>query len=96
MKQKHFNSLVENLLEPKNLTTRKNPYHHNDHIIDNFIKLVPRGQPKLCSDCDLEVANRVVHYIVYAIGSKNQHWKKCCQNCGEKFVVKHPFDNDAE
>ena len=94
MKQKYFNSLVENLLEPKNAGTKKNPYHHERHIADDIIKLVPRGQPKPCGDCGLEVANRTVHYIVYAVGSKNQHWKKCCQNCGEKIVVKHPLDNE--
>jgi len=93
MKQIFFNSLVETLLEPKNAGTRKNPYKHADHIRDEIIKLVPKGQPEKCRDCDLEVANRTVHYVVYALGSKNQHWKRCCVNCGEKTEIKHPFED---
>lgn len=96
MNPKHFNTLVETLLEPKNMGTRQKPYRHEDHILDDFIKLIPKDQPRPCSDCAQPVRNRTVHFVVYALGSKNQHWKKCCMVCGDKQEISHPFDSDVK
>jgi hypothetical protein len=96
MDSKHFNTLVETLLEPKNRGTVKNPYYHEQHIHDDFIKLHPREQLRPCEDCAQPVRNRTVHYVIYQLGSKNQHWKKCCMVCGDKQVISHPFDNEEK
>lgn len=91
MEPKFFNNLVETLLEPKNLGTRQKPYRHEEHILDEQIKLIPKDELRPCGDCAQPVKNRTIHYVVYAMGTKNQHWKKCCTVCGEKQEIRHPF-----
>ena len=91
MNPEFFNSLVETLLEPKNKGTQKKPYKHDLHIFDETIKLQPREELKPCGDCAQPVRNRTVNYVVYKMGTKDQHWKKCCTICGDKTEISHPF-----
>jgi len=89
MEQTKFTVLVNELLEPKFKakieqrlkfpSCKKTDNHREDSTI-----LRPRHSPQPCSDCGEIVSGRVVEYVIYAIGSKNQHWKKCCNLCKKK------------
>jgi len=59
-----------------------------------ILKITPdsRLQLRPCADCGDLVKNRVVEFAVYSLGTKNQHWKKCCRECGKKTVVSGPID----
>lgn len=58
-------------------------------IVDRLPQTKDQLQP--CEDCEDLVKNRVVDYVVYALGTKNQHWKKCCRECGRKDRISHPL-----
>jgi RNase P subunit RPR2 len=92
MENSKFNDLVEILLEPRARDSLQKKYDHSDHIYrESSIKLAPRGQLMPCEDCGDLVKNRVVEYAVYSLGTKNQHWKKCCRECGQKDRISHPL-----
>ena len=89
MEPTKFTVLVNDLLEPALKTKVADRLKFPsvtppDFFREQSMRLKPIHTPKLCGDCGEIVTGRVVEYAVYAIGTKNQHWKKCCNICNSK------------
>jgi hypothetical protein len=83
-----FNQRVDELLEPALKSTIRTPptYRHADwHPRMESIRLAPKSKP--CVDCGIEVKDRRIHYVLYAINSPKEHWKKICTGCDRKTIL---------
>jgi hypothetical protein len=79
-----FNQRVEQLLEPtvKRAIKTRDAYRHAgfQHRQDS-VRLGPKPTP--CGECDL-VTVRTVQFVLYAWGTKKEHWKRICTGCDRR------------
>jgi hypothetical protein len=79
-----FNQRVEQLLEPtiKSAIKTRDAYRHEgfQHRQES-LRLGPKPRP--CTECDL-VTVRTVQFVLYAWGTKKEHWKRICTGCDRK------------
>jgi len=89
-----FTVLVNELLEPKlkryiEYRLKQPSVNKPDSYRDDSLALRPKEKRMPCNDCGDIVSGRVVEYVIYAHGTKNQHWKKCCNICNAKTKMKN-------
>ena len=89
MEPTKFTVLVNDLLEPKLKKYMEVRLKQPSSLMpgsyrNDSIALRAKEKRMPCGDCGDMVSGRVIEYVIYSMGTKNQHWKKCCNICKAK------------
>jgi len=91
MEKDRFDQLVAELLVPalKSHVARHARYSSADAVRqERSIRLVPRGQPHPCADCEDVIETRSIDFYYRAPPNGIPYWEKKCGECGIKTKIK--------
>ena len=86
MEQNKFKEIVDTLLQPqpKDYIIEQRKLQRRSlttNFSEDSMRLAPVKILDRCSDCEKEVAGRIVHIRKRAMGTFKEHWEHKCMSC---------------